>query len=85
MRRLSRPGFLYASWSEVAETSAESALTACGAIVCGSYRKGKTGSIEHIKPKKKGLKNVWIERESRNWAFLRFVSCKTTDALWGKA
>lgn len=64
---------LYAGWSEPGESPAESALGACGAIVCGSYRKGKTGSLEHVKPKKRGLKSVWIERDTRNWVFLRFV------------
>lgn len=73
-RQLSLASSSYASWSELEETEGEQQLRRLGAHICGGYRKGKSGALEHVKPKKKGLKCVWIERDSRNYCFLRFVS-----------
>ena len=70
--QLARPDSKYPSWSDPGEVPAAQVLRKAGALLCGASKRGRT-TLEHVKPKKKGLKNVWIERELRNWCFLRFV------------
>ena len=65
----------YSAWAERDETANERALRQSGALLCGGFKRGKTGALEHVKPKTRGMKSVWIERDSRNWCFMRFVSC----------
>lgn len=37
-------------------------------------------TLETVRPRRKGLKPVFIERETRNWVFMRFVSAQTYPA-----
>lgn len=73
-RSLAQPESRYPTWFDDQDSPAERQLRACGAVLCGSYRKGRSGCMEHVKPKKKGMRSVWIERDFRNWCFIRMVS-----------
>lgn len=61
------------AWCEDEQTFAESRLRELGFTL---YWHDKDGGLklEHIKPRVRGVKDVYIETESRNWCYLRLVS-----------